>query len=59
MADLKISAATPNPAPAGTDSFATNKAGVDFQTTLTQILSLVTLPQSPQGLAPSFRQTLS
>ena len=50
MADLKISAATPNPAPAGTDSFATNKAGVDFQTTLTQILSLVTLPESPQGL---------
>jgi hypothetical protein len=50
MADLKISAATPNPAPVGTDSFATNKAGVDFQTTLTQILSLVTLPESPQGL---------
>jgi hypothetical protein len=50
MADLKISAAPPNPAPAGTDSLATNKAGVDFQTTLSQILSLVVLPPSPQGL---------
>lgn len=37
MADLKISGATPNPSPAGTDAFATDKAGVDFQTSLTQI----------------------
>jgi len=47
MPDLKISAATPNPAPVGTDSFATNKAGVDFQTTLTQILSLIVFPPPP------------
>jgi hypothetical protein len=37
MADLKISAATLNPAPAGTDNFATDKAGADFRTTLDQI----------------------
>jgi hypothetical protein len=37
MADLKISAATLNPSPAGTDNFATDKAGADFRTTLDQI----------------------
>ena len=37
MADLKISAATLNPAPAGTDNLATDKAGADFRTTLDQI----------------------
>jgi hypothetical protein len=41
MADLKISAATLNPAPAGTDNFATDKAGVDFRTTLAQIIAAV------------------
>lgn len=47
MPDLKISAAPPNPAPAGTDSFATNKAGVDFQTTLSQILASIIFPPPP------------
>jgi len=47
MADLKISAAPPNPAPVGTDSFATNKAGVDFQTTLAQILASIVFPPPP------------
>lgn len=47
MPDLKISAAPPNPAPAGTDSLATNKAGVDFQTTLAQVLSLIAFPPPP------------
>ncbi len=47
MPDLKISAAPPNPAPAGTDSFATNKAGVDFQTTLSQILAAIIFPPPP------------
>ncbi|NOQ49994.1 MAG: hypothetical protein GQ553_04990, partial [Nitrosomonadaceae bacterium] len=51
MADLKISAAPPNPAPAGTDSLATNKAGVDFQTTLAQILSLVVIPPEANDLS--------
>ena len=37
MADLKISAATLNPSPAGTDNFATDKSGADFRTTLDQI----------------------
>lgn len=41
MADLKISAATPNPAPAGTDNFATDKAGADFRTSLAQVNAFV------------------
>jgi len=41
MADLKISAATPNPAPAGTDNFATDKAGADFRTSLAQVNAFI------------------
>ena len=41
MADLKISAATPNPAPAGTDNFATDKSGADFRTSLAQVNAFI------------------
>lgn len=41
MANLKISAATLNPSPAGTDNFATAKGVLDFRTTLDQIKAFI------------------
>lgn len=41
MADSKISALTPNSAPAGTDEFPTNQGGSNVKTTLTQINAYV------------------
>lgn len=52
MADTKISGATANPGPAGTDEFATNVGGASRRTTLAQVKTFVnTAPAFAAGSA--------